>query len=254
MMLSRSFRNLAGAVLSIVCALAGEASAQENDAWTKGNQEYAAGHFREATDLYESLVQAGQTSAAVFYNLGNARFRTGELGQSILNYERALALEPQHPEAAANLRLVRDKARALELKRNWIEGWAGRLTTAQFSIAAAIAFWVAAFALAGLFFARRRPVALVGLMVFSVLALAVAAYGLYSHETGPGGRALAIVVLKNTDARLATADNAGTVLTLPPGSEIKILSTRGDWSYAALPNDLRGWIPTQNAERVRLFR
>jgi hypothetical protein len=39
---------------------------------------------------------------------------------------------------------------------------------------------------------------------------------------------------------------------LPPGSEVKILSTRGDWIYAALPNSLRGWIPAKNAERVRL--
>ena len=42
------------------------------------------------------------------------------------------------------------------------------------------------------------------------------------------------------------------LMALPPGSAIRILSTRGDWSYAALPNDLRGWIPAQNAERVRL--
>jgi hypothetical protein len=42
------------------------------------------------------------------------------------------------------------------------------------------------------------------------------------------------------------------VLLLPAGSEIKILSTRGDWSYAVLPNDLRGWIPAPSAERVRL--
>jgi hypothetical protein len=39
---------------------------------------------------------------------------------------------------------------------------------------------------------------------------------------------------------------------LPAGSEIKIISTRGDWMYAALPNDLRGWIQTKNAEQVRL--
>ena len=65
-------------------------------------------------------------------------------------------------------------------------------------------------------------------------------------------RALAIVTAKNTDARLATADNSGMVLTLPAGSEIKILSARGDWIYALLPNDLRGWMPAKNAERVRL--
>jgi hypothetical protein len=39
---------------------------------------------------------------------------------------------------------------------------------------------------------------------------------------------------------------------LPPGSEVKILSTRGDWIYAALPNTLRGWIPAKNVEQVRL--
>ena len=55
----------------------------------------------------------------MFYNLGNAQYRAGDLGRAILNYERALALEPQHPEAEANLRLVRDKARALELQSNW---------------------------------------------------------------------------------------------------------------------------------------
>ncbi len=251
MIVPRPFRNLACAALAIVCGLVANVSAEESDAWMKGNQEYAAGHFREAADLYETLVQSGQTSAAVFYNLGNARFRTGELGQSILNYERALALEPQHPEAVANRRLVRDKARALELKKSWIENWATRVTTAQFSIAAAIAFWTTVFALAGLLSAHRRYLTLAGVFLFAFVALGVSLYGLYSLETGPSGRGLAIVVLKNTDARLATADNAGTVLTLPPGSEIKILSMRGDWVYASLPNDLRGWIPAKNAEPVR---
>ena len=71
-------------------------------------------------------------------------------------------------------------------------------------------------------------------------------------ETGRGGRDLAIITRKHIQARLATAESAGTVLVLPPGSEIKILSTRGDWLYADLPNDLQGWIPADSAERVRL--
>ena len=53
-------------------------------------------------------------------------------------------------------------------------------------------------------------------------------------------------------ARLATADNTRSILALPPGSEIKILSVRGDWIYADLPNNLRGWIPSKDAEQVRL--
>jgi hypothetical protein len=169
-----------------------------------------------------------------------------------LNYERALALEPHHPEAEANLRLVRDKARALELKRSALDRALTQFTATQYSIAAAVSFWIGAFALAIMLYARRRSAVQTALFVFSLLALAASIYGVYSIETGAGGRDLAIVTAKSTDARLATADSASTVLTLPPGSEVKILSTRGDWSYAALPNDLRGWIPAQNAERVRL--
>jgi hypothetical protein len=63
---------------------------------------------------------------------------------------------------------------------------------------------------------------------------------------------LAVVTDNKVEARLATADSARSVLALPAGSEIKILSKRGGWIYAALPNNLRGWIPLNSAEQVRL--
>ena len=71
-------------------------------------------------------------------------------------------------------------------------------------------------------------------------------------ENGNTGLGFAVVTGNNVSARLATADNAQTVLALPAGSEIKILSKRGDWIFATLPNDLRGWIPAKDAEPVRL--
>lgn len=237
---------LTAAILSVVVANA------QSDAFAKANQKYAAGNFREAIASYESLVKAGEFSAAVFYDLGNAHFRAGDSGKAILNYERALALEPHHPEAEANLRLVRDKARALELKRSPIERITFQGTATQFTAAAAIAFWIALFSLTGIFFSRRRSPALIGALILSLLVAGCAGFALYSIETGGEGRDLAIVIAKGTEARLATADSSGTVLALPPGSEVKVLSTRGDWVYAALPNDLLGWIPAQSAERVRL--
>ena len=77
-------------------------------------------------------------------------------------------------------------------------------------------------------------------------------FGIHTIEDGTHGNALAVITAKQVEARLATADNAKSVLLLPAGSEIKILSERGDWVYAALPNDQRGWIPATSAERVRL--
>ena len=227
-------------------------AAEQNDTFAKANQDYASEHFQDAIKGYEAVVQSGQLNANLFYDLGNAWFRAGNFGQAILNYERALALEPHHPETEANFRLVRDEARALELKKSAIDRYVEIGTERQYSIAASVAFWLACFYGARLFFARRRSaVAIVGTLFCGLVSIA-AAFAVYALETGNRGTGFAIVTRKNIEARLATADNANSVLALPPGSEITLLSQRGDWIYAALPNDLRGWIPADGAERVRL--
>lgn len=241
-----------GPILMLVLLCVMDVAAQEPEPITKANQEYNAGRFREAIGLYKTAIEAGQTNAPLFYNLGNAWFRAGDFGQAILNYKRALALEPGHPEAVANLRLARDKARALELQPVRWDSLTGRASPKQYSIVVAASFWVAAFSFAALFAARRRSTLLVLTSLLTLIVFVASLAALYARETGKNGRALAVVTAKNIEARVATADNAGSVLLLPPGSEIKILSTRGDWIYAALPNDLRGWIPAASAERVRL--
>lgn len=226
--------------------------AAADTAFAKANADYAAGNFPAAISGYESLVKDRQWNASLFYDLGNAYFRSGDLGHAILNYERALALDPNQPEARANLQLVRDHARALELAPGWVEEHLGFLTPTQYAWLGAVAFWSAAAILCGLYFAQRRAVVWIFALLLSGTVAAGAAFALYRFETGRSGRDVAIITRKNIQARLATAESAGTVLVLPPGSEIKILSTRGDWLYADLPNDLQGWIPATSAERVRL--
>ena len=241
-------------ILSVSLCLAMTASvrAEADATFKKANTDYAAGHFPGAIAGYESLVQSRQWNPALFYDLGNAYFRAGDFGRAILNYERALALDPAQPEARANLQVARDRARAIELTPNWTETHLDFLTRDQFTWLAAAAVWGAAAILVGLYFARRRPVVWIFALVLLGMISAGTAFVVYQFETGSAGRDLAIVTKKNIQARLATAESAGTVLLLPPGSEIRILSTRGDWCYAALPNDLHGWIPAQSAERVRL--
>lgn len=220
--------------------------------FAKANQAYAQGHFKEAISGYESLIRAGQWSANIFYDLGNAYFRTGDFGRAILNYERALAVERHHPEATANLQIARDEAHALEIQPGWAERYLQSASVNQYSVAAAIAFWLGIFAVVASVFARRRSSTRLLLVVCCLLVFGVACCAIYTLERGSEGAALAIVTGKDVQARLATADTANSVLALPAGSEVKILSTRGDWIYAALPNNLRGWIPAKNAQRVRL--
>ncbi len=238
--------------IALGCSATQVVRGDQNPEFAQANQQYSEGHFQEAVEGYQNLIRSGRWNANVFYNLGNSLFRLENFGEAILNYERALALDPRHPEAAANLDLVRDKARALELKPGTLERYLHAATSTQYSIAASAAFWLALFALAYLFYARRRSAALIAGVVFAIAVFGGAVYALYLLETGSKGRSLAIVTGPNIEARLATADNASSVLALPPGSEIRVLSQRGDWIYAALPNNLRGWIPANGAQLVRL--
>jgi tetratricopeptide (TPR) repeat protein len=239
--------------LATICiVVVSPALAQSDTDFAKANEEYAQGHFKEAISGYEALVLAGQWSANLFYDLGNAYFRTGDFGHAILNYERALALERHHPEATANLQIARDEARALEIQPSLPERYLQFASVNQYSIAAAVAFWLGVFCIVRLLFARRRSTAKIILSVLLLFVFAIGTLAIYELDHGSKGRGLAIVTDKEVQARLATADTANSVLALPPGSEVKILNTRGDWVYAALPNNLRGWIPAKSAEQVRL--
>ena len=243
----------ASLIALLFCALATPSVSAQGDAeFAKANQEFAQSHFKQAISDYEALIRDGQWSANVFYDLGNAYFRASDFGRAILNYARARALEPHHPEATANLQIARDEAHALEFQPSWPERHLQFASVNQYSVTAAVAFWVAAFCLAALIFTPRRSAAMKSLLVVMLLVFAGAMFAIWQLERGSKGDALAIVTGKDVQARLATADTANAVLALPPGSEIKVLSTRGDWIYATLPNNLRGWIAAKNAEQVRL--
>jgi len=232
--------------------VAASAFAQSDADFAKANQEYAQGNFKEAINNYEAVVRTDHWNANLFYDLGNAYFRTHDFGRAILNYQRALALDNHHPEATANLQIARDESRALELQPTKMERYLQFASVNQYTIAAAVAFWLGIFGIVALIFARRRSAALIFLSILCLLVGAMAVWAIHTLDNGSEGRGLAIVTGNEVQARLATADTANSVLALPPGSEIKILSTRGDWMYAALPNDLRGWIQTKNADQVRL--
>ena len=232
----------------IACFLAASALGQVETDFKKANAEYGAGHFKEAIELYSNAIASGSVSANAFYDLANAYFRTGDFGHAILNYERALALDRHHPESRANLEIARDEARALELTPSKPQQLASFGTPSQYAITAAVGFWICIGSIVISIFSKSRTRTAIATSVFGFLLLGLGLFGAYLINSEQ--KAKAIVVADDVQARLATADNANSVLALPPGSEIKVVSRRGDWLYAELPNNLRGWIPAKAAENV----
>ena len=73
----------------------------------QANKLYEEGKYSEAAAMYEKAVKAGQVSAALCFNLGNASFKAGQSGRALVWYRRAEALSPRDPDIQANLQFVR---------------------------------------------------------------------------------------------------------------------------------------------------
>jgi tetratricopeptide (TPR) repeat protein len=217
-----------------------------------GNELFDQGKYLEAKERYEKLVEAGEGSANVFYNLGNVDYRIGSPGRAMLNYERALALDPRHPEALANLKLLREQSGAKLPALPWIVKVFASQPLTIWTLAAAVTGWTTIFAFAFLLTSvRREKGGLWFLALLGVIGLGFSSMGVWQ---GLKDQALGIITAKQTDARLAPAESAGVAETLPAGSRVRVLSERGAWIYCELPGAGRGWIPEGMLERVRTER
>lgn len=82
------------------CTSANTLGQQADEAYNKED-------YVNAIELYTRSIAQEGVSADVYYNLGNAHYRNNHLGQAVLNYERALRIDPTHDDARTNLQFVR---------------------------------------------------------------------------------------------------------------------------------------------------
>jgi tetratricopeptide (TPR) repeat protein len=243
----RKLMRAANLIAILFIGLSGMAAGDE---FERANGLFDEGKFTEAKEIYEQMVGARTWSANLFYNLGNADFRLGAPGVAALNYERALALSPAHPEAAMNLKLLRDQTGA----RIWPSSWRDRLFPKSamrfYGVTAVAAFWIVVFS-ALLIRARRGRGGFATTMILCLAALTgiYAAFGTWHWlpETS-----MAIVTARQTEARRAPAERAARGEVLPAGSRVRIKSERGEWVYCGLPGGGLGWIPAHAIAKVRL--
>ena len=216
--------------------------------WEAANEAYQNGKYEEAKVDYIQLVGMGQYSADLFYNLGNAWFKLGDQGRAILNYERALVLNPRMEEARSNLqtalRIVGNDDQPTFRERIGVYA-------DYFPLIASITFWFAAFCLlpasrkSGSFTTFWRSVCLAA--AFICIGSAGMSFWVGSGSKDPNR---ALVVESATDLKYGPAVTARPVESLQIGQQVELISERGDWTFCRASSDNLGWILTRKAERV----
>jgi tetratricopeptide (TPR) repeat protein len=222
--------------------------AVDGTTWAAANEAYQNGKYEEAKVDYLQLVHAGQFSADLFYNLGNVWFKMGDQGRAILNYERALLLNPGLDEARSNLRTVlkivgNDDQPAF---RDRVEAYAD-----FFPLIASVAFWTCAFCLL-LAWRKRGRFSVFWLRLGIVTGLIFLSDAAVCVWIGPGVKDpnRALIIDSASDLKYGPAVSARSVESLQIGEQVRLLSERGDWTFCRASTGSLGWILTRKTEHL----
>ncbi len=234
--------------IALLATLAASTARADTTQFDNANRLYEAGKFADARDAYQQMIRSGPLSANLYYNLGNTEWKLGNGGEAAADYERALMLEPAHPEAAANLEFVREQTGAKTATLQWWQTALSVLNANTASLLLSVCGWMAFFCIAVIAIKPAPHTGAAVALAISILAAAYAGGCLWQSGTIASR---AIVIQKSVQAREAPADVAPIADTLPAGSEVLAPEERGPWTYCTLPDGTRAWIPTEALERVK---
>jgi tetratricopeptide (TPR) repeat protein len=98
------YKSITYLLLCIAMPLISLGQADVKALFAKGNQQYAGGHYKEALASYKQVLDAGYTSAPLYFNIGNAYYKTDEISSALLYYEKARHLSPADDDINFNIR------------------------------------------------------------------------------------------------------------------------------------------------------
>jgi tetratricopeptide (TPR) repeat protein len=227
---------------------------QPKQLFQKANQAYQNQNYQQAIELYQNILGQGYQATEIYYNLGNAYFRLNNLGQAILNYEKALKLNPNDPDIRYNLELANLRVvDRLELPpRFFLFEWWDSLKTyfslTQLTRLVAVLFTLSIVLLVLWLFIRRyrlRRWLLTGAIIGGLLFI-FWGYILILQSEGYRNRHQAIVLTPTVTVMSAPDEASTDVFLLHEGVKISLDEQRESWVKISLPDGKSGWIKTQD--------
>jgi tetratricopeptide (TPR) repeat protein len=242
-------------ILAMAVFLMSDANARANkfeETFFKANQAYREGRFQEAIQGYERLIRSGHPNGHLYYNLGNAYFKTEQLGPAILNYERARLVIPRDADLNFNLSYARDKMRdAIPQSQGFFQAaffWLDSLSMGELFLGVAflnVLFWGTLFMR---LFLRMEWTYYLFLILLIFWLIGGTSFGLKWYQARSDDRA---VVLKKEISILAGPDVRDTVLfKLHEGTIVHHERSEDGWSLVHLPDKKRGWVKSEAVELI----
>ncbi|MCF8226206.1 MAG: tetratricopeptide repeat protein [Bacteroidales bacterium] len=226
--------------------------------YNEAGEAYAAGKFEQALDLYREIEEMGYEAADLYYNMGNASFRSNRPGYAILYYNKALKINPRHTEARSNLDYV-SLFREDQLEnvpefflKSWFRSLFSMLPLKAWSYLA-LTFFL--FILAGILFyifgshlslkKTGFAIALVSILFFTIsIAAAVNHHRKIIHPRR------AIILTPSVVVKSSPSSSGTDLFILHEGTGVNTDEHVGEWVEIRISDGRVGWIPSESLEVI----
>jgi tetratricopeptide (TPR) repeat protein len=228
------------------------------DLFREAEKLYQEERFSEAIAIYESIRQSGVEDGVLYYNLGNAYFKSGRLGLAIVSYERARQLLPGDEDVRANLAFANSLVSGglapppLPLAIGWAVEAYRRTGLETLAWTVALSFVAGGIAVSVLLLDRwpglGTPAKCV--LVAASVAAVVAGASLVAKVQAGRNRVEGIVITENAYVRSGPLESSPRLAEIHEGLKVRILGEREGYLQVTLASGLTGWLPREQVERI----
>ena len=220
---------------------------------------YINNDYANAVYLYENILANQGESADIYYNLGNSYYKMDNIAKAILNYEKALMLNPGNGDIRFNLELAQSKTvdKVTPMSEVFLVTWMKSLTNTMseqgWSKLAIASFILTLLGLVLYFFSKKIAMKKIGfisalcLMLVCILANVFAS----SQKSKAQSHSSAIIMEPSVTVK-STPNEGGTELfILHEGRKVMIKdNTMREWKEIQLEDGNAGWVPASVIEII----
>lgn len=225
-------------------------NAQSSALFEQGKQQYKQEKYQEAINNWMKIVDAGEHSAALYFNIGNAYYKMNSIGPSIYFYEKALQLDPNDQEILNNLAFARNAtvdsieplpqtifAKWDSELASWLsfEGWAWVTVLSAFGFAILfLSYYFTSYSM-------RKRLLFAGALIFIFVLFTAFVMSFRTYDRQMNDQP-AIVFAESTEVKSDPRMKGETSFMLHEGTKVQILAEDGDWYRIQIADGKDGWM------------
>ena len=227
---------------------------------TKQNadNEYAKKNYTQAIADYQELLKDG-VSADIYYNLGNAYYRTDNITQALLAYERAHLLSPGDADIRFNLEMARSKTidkitpQSEMFFVTWYKALVNLMSVDGWAYTACLSLLIAIIAMLFYLFHGNDKVRAGGFYASITFIVIFILTNIFAFEQRDLliNRTGAIITSPAVTVKNGPSANAGSAFVIHEGTRVDIIDkSLANWRSIRLADGREGWITTKQLEEI----